>query len=117
MDRCLHDVVRGDVVVARQRQPRRLHRDPGNITFTHYFTLEFITPLSVTSVPKSIKIFKISISKTPLIGTQTRWNCVGYHEQIQITAWMEWKSKDKATGSDFKPVQTQQSVQTWNARI
>lgn len=28
MDRRLHDVVRGDVVVPGQRQPRRLHRDP-----------------------------------------------------------------------------------------
>lgn len=28
MDRRLHDVVRRDVVVAGQRQPRRLHGDP-----------------------------------------------------------------------------------------
>lgn len=38
MDRRLHDVVRRDVVVARQRHARRLHRDPADRS--HLLTLD-----------------------------------------------------------------------------
>ncbi|CAH0605781.1 unnamed protein product [Chrysodeixis includens] len=107
MDRRLHDVVRRDVVVARQRQPGRLHRDPATTT-THLQTPGNCTHMVLAC---SQSIIKITIVRTHSLGyKRVKYSCFGsYTMSSPKTAWMEMENRMKQNQvSTLEPVESKQ---------